>query len=141
MTRRIYTTTSSPFQTDVESLFCTKRGDLRKGAENGWTSRDIGRTLADKWMDNFKDETTYYMRISSALSGLQNRLLLIRTKFPAIFGYFRCHGTPFWYVAKYPERPHEVMDIISVYDRRSNKALHTIALIESVKEYIDRSRG
>ena len=136
-----YTGTLSLFQANVESLFCTRRGTLRRGTENGMTSRTVREILADEWLDQFKDETTYEQRVSSALSGLQKRLLMIRHKEPAIFGYFRHEGTPLWYIAKYPQRPDEVLDIINIYNRRSDRALHMIALIEAVRERIDRLKG
>jgi hypothetical protein len=138
---KIYTETFSPFQAAVESLFCTSRGTLRRGTEKGMTSRNVREILAKDWLRQFKDETTYEQRVSAALSGLQRRLLLIRHKSPAIFGYFRHEGTPLWYVAKYPERPGEVLDIINIYNSRSDRALHTIALIEAVQEHIDKLKG
>jgi len=137
-----YTGSSSPFQASVESLFCTAKGTLKTGTENGLTSQEIREVLRPQWARAFKDETTYEQRISSALIGLQRRLLVIRHKEPAIFGYYRPFASaPIWYVARYPRRPDEVMDIINVYNRRSARALHTVALIEAVRERLDRMKG
>ena len=142
-----YTGTTSTFQAAVESLFCTKKGILRRGTENGMTSKTVRDILRKSWRRVYKDETTYEQRISSGLILLQKRLLTIRHKEPVIFGYFRCQEkegdkkTPKWDVAKYPERPDEVMDIITTYNRRSRNALRMVGFIKAVRERIDRLKG